>query len=145
MSEHPQVRNICAGLTSLSLAGEATQTIRYKGLTLCEWTQLNAHGVTRLHHAAKKNPTELIGFVETFGLESDSLGAVWCIEGQAVQVAAVLDYGVRYEEERVRQGADAHRLDQCRRVVAFLDAANVEQAKAFCKANGSTYWERQEE
>jgi hypothetical protein len=84
----------------------------------------------------------LIGFVETFGLGDDSLGALWCIEGQAMQVAAVLDYSLRYEEDIVRQGADAHRLGQYRRVLAYIDAANVMQAKAFCKSHGNAYWER---
>jgi hypothetical protein len=127
---------------ALELAKETKETTCYAGFTLREWTQLNAHGVTRLHHAARAHPTKLIGFVETFGLGDDSLGALWCIEGQAMQVAAVLDYSLRYEEDIVRQGADAHRLGQYRRVLAYIDAANVMQAKAFCKSHGNAYWER---
>jgi hypothetical protein len=145
MSGHAQLPSLCQGLLSPSIPKEPRETTCYAGFTLREWTQLNAHGVTRLHHAARAHPTKLIGFVETFGLGDDSLGALWCIAGQALQVATVLDYSLRYEEDVVRQGADAHRLGQYRRVLAFVDAANTEQAMAFCKANGSSYWESQEE
>jgi hypothetical protein len=143
MSEHAQLQSICAGLLSLSIAKESKDTTSYAGFTLREWTQLDVRGVSRLHHAAQKSPTKLIGFVETFGLGDDSLGALWCIEGQAMQVAAVLDYSVHNEEDVVRQGADAHRLGQYRRVLAFIDAANIVQAKAFCKSHGNAYWEEE--
>jgi hypothetical protein len=125
--------------TSVAVKEEA----RFDGLTLREWTVLNAYRLTRLHLAARTDPVKLIGFVAAFGLGCEALGALWNIEGERIQVAAVLECCRAFECDAVRRGGDAHRLRAFEQTLAFIDAANTEQAKIFCASQGNRYWEFQ--
>jgi hypothetical protein len=83
--------------------------------------------------------------VNTFGWGGDALGALWNIEGERMQVAAVLERCRILEQNIVVRGGDAHRLRAFEQTLLFLDAVNTEQAKIFCASQGNPYWEFQDD
>jgi hypothetical protein len=56
-------------------------------------------------------------------------------------VAAVLEHCRNLERTVVQRGGDARRLRAFEETLAFIDAANTEQAKIFCASQGNRYWQ----